>query len=47
MIYFNELKRAEQRLRKLERAQNTDKLKITLIFRNGKIIELTVNSKGE
>ena len=44
---FNELRRAEQRLRKLEKAQNSDKIKITLIFRNGKIKELTVNSKGE
>lgn len=47
MFFFNELRRAEQRLRRIERAQNTEKIKITLIFRDGKIRELTVNSKGE
>ena len=47
LLFFNELRRAEQRLRKLEKAQNSDKIKITLIFRNGKIKEITVNSKGE
>ena len=47
LLFFNELRRADHRLRKLEKAQNSDKIKITLIFRNGKIKEITVNSKGE
>ena len=45
LIFFNELRRAEQRLAKLERTQSKDQIKITLIFRNGKIKEITVNSK--
>ena len=47
MHFFNELRRAEQRLRKLEKAQNSDKIKITLIFRNGKqkIIMVKENKK--
>ena len=47
MLIFNELRRAEQRLRRIERAQNSEKIKITLVFRNGKIKEFTVNSKGD
>ena len=47
LIFFNELRRAEQRLAKLERTQSKDQIKITLIFRDGKIKEFTVNSKGE
>lgn len=39
------LKRAEKRLAKLERTQSKDQIKIQLIFRNGKIKEITVNSK--
>lgn len=47
MLIFNELRRAEQRLAKLERTQSKNQIKITLIFRDGKIKELNVNSKGE
>lgn len=43
MLFFNELRRAEQRLAKLERTQSKEQIKITLIFRDGKIRELTVN----
>ena len=45
MIYFNELKRAEQRLKKLENTAIQNELEIKIYFRNGKIKSILVKGK--
>ena len=45
MIYFNELKRAEQRLKKIENTAIQNELVIKIYFRNRKIKSILVKGK--
>lgn len=48
MLFFNELRRAEQRLAKLEKKGGNETITVILIFRDGrKRILNKFNSKGE
>ena len=48
MLFFNELRRAEQRLAKLEKNRGNETITVILIFRDGrKRILNKFNSKGE
>ena len=48
MLFFSELRRAEQRLAKLEEKRGNETITIILVFRDGrKRILKNFNSKGE